>query len=258
MSSLLSLSEQKTVYLVRHGITIYPTDVTVGGSLAPKFKEVQAGGYAPLCEEGREQARKAEAIIKRLKPSFIAHTGTTRTEHTTEIVNQYIKVPVYAIPDLCDQDWGDWTNIHKQVREQLLAEGKNPPGGETKEQLKHRIMNLGWPEFFSHCSSNQNPGLLVGHDKDLKAIKDELGIGDFNPKNGEVLELVFKPHDPVFPLSIYHLSLMRDGLSKVPGVYKVRLEQAFLPGTGKDYPEESVYTEESGDSKYNQVSKLSI
>ncbi|GJL85022.1 MAG: hypothetical protein DHS20C02_07970 [Micavibrio sp.] len=258
MSSLLSLSEQKTVYLVRHGITIYPTDVTVGGSLAPKFKEVQAGGYAPLCEDGREQARKAEAIIKRLKPSFIAHTGTTRTEHTAEIINQYIKVPVYAIPDLRDQDWGDWTNIHKQVREQLLAEGKNPPGGETKEQLKHRIMNLGWPEFFSHCSSNQSPGLLVGHDTDFKAIKDELGIGNFKPKNGEVLELVFKPHNPVFPVDLSRMWLYKSTWSHDKGDLKVGGEVIMVPGTGKDYPEEPVYTEESGNSKYNQVSELSI
>jgi|GEM_PF-212210 len=123
--------------LIRHATTVWNQQ-----------KRIQGRTDTPLAPEGIAQSRRWAMELKRHRWSRILSSDSGRAEHTAQILNACLRVPVVSDSRLREQDWGIWTgrtlseikNDHPEELEKQESAGWKfcPPGGEDRRQVRLR------------------------------------------------------------------------------------------------------------------------
>ncbi len=128
---------QKTIYLSRHGATVY------------NDKELLQGiSDIPLSKKGIEESKQLAERMKNEKLDIIYYTPLSRSKHTADFVNSYHHVPMECIDSFIEMDMGH----HEGVYFPEFIEKNNEfyhrwasdtdvgmPGGESFNQVFQRI-----------------------------------------------------------------------------------------------------------------------
>jgi len=174
--------------LIRHGLTAWNLE-----------KRLQGLADIPLCEQGRSQVASWEPALKQEKIEHIVSSPLKRSWETANIIGRYLDVTVTTMPDLREQDFGQWQGmtfgeITTRFPSALEEEEKKgwqfcPPGGEARHQVARRALNS--LEQLGQNFKDQSI-LIVTHQSFIKTLVYHL------------LNKKFLPQDPV-RLRRYHL-----------------------------------------------------
>jgi len=118
-------------FLIRHGETVMNA-----------LKRCCGGGVdTTLNKDGRAQAESAAHVLQSLpeKPTLIINSGMSRTRETTEIVNQFINLPVLEDNELREHMMGEWENAPWEDIMPHLRAGTKPVGGESSDEYAARV-----------------------------------------------------------------------------------------------------------------------
>lgn len=124
-----------TVFLVRHGESIYGEERLCGWS------------DVPLSTKGREQATNLSERLKSIEFSRIISSDMVRTLETAEIINRYYKLKIEVEPGIRELNYGFWEGkSRKEIEEEFPEEYRAwrldnsiaPPGGESAIEVYER------------------------------------------------------------------------------------------------------------------------
>ena len=132
----------KTLYLIRHGQTIWNVEQRMQGHLD-----------SPLTELGRNQANVHGKVLKTyagIRELVVSPSG--RTRETAYILNSYVRAPLRFDDSLLERDCGEWsgrtlTEIETDYPQAWKARTDDgyyhrPPGGENHEDMLQRVRAL--------------------------------------------------------------------------------------------------------------------
>jgi alpha-ribazole phosphatase len=125
--------------LIRHGETDW--NVTL---------RYQGHANIPLNEQGREQARRVGARLKRYSASALYTSDIVRAAETAAIIGEMVGLTPRAMPDLREIDVGQWEGLtpeelYRRFPEHMEAFNRDPArtvrlGGESYAQLQARAL----------------------------------------------------------------------------------------------------------------------
>jgi broad specificity phosphatase PhoE len=128
-----------TLYLVRHGETLWNVEGRYQGQLDP-----------PLNERGEAQARAAARELAAVDVEAIYSSDLARAHQTAQALAELTALPVVTDPRLREIDQGGWQGILiDEIRSQWPEEIARweqqpwdccPPGGERLQELQARIL----------------------------------------------------------------------------------------------------------------------
>ena len=126
------MDQLSSFYFVRHGAT------------KPNLDGVRCGGDLdlPLTELGREQAFATAHQIRAMgiDVGLILCSSLQRTREHAAIVSRVIgNVPIAIDPMLGERHMGEWNLRSVKDTEGLLAQGMDPPGGESEQAFVARV-----------------------------------------------------------------------------------------------------------------------
>jgi probable phosphoglycerate mutase len=191
----LHILPPKPFYLVRHGQS------------EANLQRIAAGGRidTPLTELGIAQAKELAAVIHHLpvKPSRIYHSPLQRAKHTADHINAALGLDMVEIDNLKEHIYGDWENVHWDAIKPLMAEGINPPNGETYNEFAARVRSAITQALTPPHSA---PPMLVAHGGVFDSIGHLYGI-KFG-RIGNCALFYFEPvkNETTFPWTITILS----------------------------------------------------
>ncbi len=115
------------------------------GQTTSNALKVSSGGdrNPPLTEVGIKQAESAYRIMAEfgIKPSLILAAPLMRTENTARLISERMGgVELRLIPSLVERSLGEWNDQCSKDTNVRLSAGETPPGGESKESFRQRIM----------------------------------------------------------------------------------------------------------------------
>ncbi|MCX7796010.1 MAG: histidine phosphatase family protein, partial [bacterium] len=125
----------KTVFLVRHGESIYGEERLCGWS------------DVPLSTKGREQAINLSERLKGIEFSRIISSDRIRTIETAEIINRYRKLKIEIETGIRELNYGLWEGkSRKEIEEEFPEEYRMwkldnsiaPPKGESAIEVYER------------------------------------------------------------------------------------------------------------------------
>ena len=165
-----------TYFCMRHGLTDWNRE-----------SRIQGANDIPLCDEGREMARKWAETLDQGGLECILTSSLGRARETASIINERLGLPVFEDPRLGEQDWGEWTGltkaelkeIRKQVRQQeFRGFDFQPKGGESRNEVLMRACDALIEFSLEHPESSV---LVVTHNGVLKCLTYALSGLDFLP-----------------------------------------------------------------------------
>lgn len=124
-----------TVFLVRHGESIYGEERLCGWS------------DVPLSSKGKEQANNLSERLKGVKFSRIISSDMVRTIETAEIINRYQRLDIEIEPGIRELNYGLWEGkSRREIEEEFPEEYRawrldnsiSPPGGESAIEVYER------------------------------------------------------------------------------------------------------------------------
>jgi broad specificity phosphatase PhoE len=129
-----------TLYLVRHGETLWNVEGRYQGQLDP-----------PLNERGQAQARSTARELAALGVDAIYSSDLARAFETAQALAELTGLPVITDPRLREINQGEWQgiligDIRSRWPEQIARWEQHPweccpPGGERLDQIQARIMD---------------------------------------------------------------------------------------------------------------------
>jgi broad specificity phosphatase PhoE len=140
--------QKQNFYLIRHGQTVANAAQWRSGSIDTE-----------LTEKGRAQARE---IAARLAESGIPFTSIvsshlSRARETADIVNARLRLPRHILPELAEQDYGDWAGrTYGETPDHHLHD---PPNGESREIFRRRVL----AGIAQACALDPGTPLIVCH-----------------------------------------------------------------------------------------------
>lgn len=124
-----------TIFLVRHGESIYGEERLCGWS------------NVPLSDRGREQTVSLAERLKDIKFSRIISSDMIRTIETAEIINRYHNLEIEIEPNIRELNYGLWEGkSRKEIEKEFPKEYEAwridnsiaPPGGESALEVYNR------------------------------------------------------------------------------------------------------------------------
>jgi len=168
---------QKHFYMIRHGET--------EGNAA----DVYTGHHdSPLTDKGRAQAAAVIDIVDKLSipPAAIYHSHLSRARDTAVILNENLKLPLHEHPDIAEQDLGDWVGQPLSEIKPLIAQGYDPPNGETWHDFSARVQNA----MTEILTAHDTPVLIASHGRVFRAFGDLYGISIRSVRNCQLYEFI--------------------------------------------------------------------
>jgi broad specificity phosphatase PhoE len=99
------------VILVRHG----QTDENVSGKISGQ-------GDAPLNASGREQAQLVATVLMPLGVTHLFASPVARARQTAEVLAQHLQLPIEAVADLREVEYGEWEGkFFRDIRQHPIA-----------------------------------------------------------------------------------------------------------------------------------------
>jgi 2,3-bisphosphoglycerate-dependent phosphoglycerate mutase len=157
--------------LVRHGESEYNAKKLFTGT-----------SDAPLTAAGREEITQLATQITDLKPDLAYTSRLSRAQDTLAILlheNNWDNVPVRAVTEFNERDYGDLTGLNKSdvkktfgatTFDKLRRGWDEPiPGGETLKMVSERVV----PYFLQHILPKLQSGrsvLIVTHNHSLRTL----------------------------------------------------------------------------------------
>jgi len=175
--------QSRTFYFVRHGAT------------EPNIFGVRCGGDLdfPLTELGRQQARASAERLRamNIRIGVIVCSGLRRTRQHAEIVSEILGgVPITIDPLLNERCMGEWNLRSVAATEPLLAQGMDPPGGESEEVFVARVSEA-FERFRMLLPLNP---LIVSSKAVARVLNLLLGAkGRLTLENGEMVQFTMQP-----------------------------------------------------------------
>ena len=109
-----------TFYFLRHGETEFN-----------RLKLVAGSTDVELNDTGREQARRAIALVRPLGVSHIVSSGLRRARDTAAIIAAALGISHTVVAGLAERNWGALEAKPQTAR----GAGETPPGAETTDQF---------------------------------------------------------------------------------------------------------------------------
>lgn len=171
----------KTIFLVRHGTTLYNEKDLLQGRMDN-----------PLNEKGLMEARQVSEILKEERIEIIYHSPLKRAIQTSEEINSSHKTKLKELKSFIEIDLGDWEGqeFKKIIKEKsdiyqkwLIDPDIPIPGGESFNQVFFRVKSGVNEIIKSHYKSI----LIVGHATVNRAI-----LGHFlkmNPSSARLFRM---------------------------------------------------------------------
>ena len=165
-----------TFFCMRHGLTDWNRE-----------NRIQGNSDIPLCDEGRDMAKKWTESLTGNGLDCILTSGLSRAKETAAILNEVLNLPVFEDKRLGEQDWGRWTGLTKaelkamrdQVRKQeAKGFGFRPEGGESRDEVLFRACDALIEFAAAHPGESV---LVVTHNGVLKCLTHALSGSDFLP-----------------------------------------------------------------------------
>ena len=145
-----------TIFLIRHGEVKWNRENSYIGSTD-----------LPLNANGTSQAGLVAEYLERRNVSAVYSSDLIRAHETAEIIAARLGLPVHAIPDLREVDYGEWEGLtESEVRERypriFRAWRRDPsgvriPGGETFAELRDRA----FPAFCRIAQAHPDENIAV-------------------------------------------------------------------------------------------------
>ncbi|HEX4143599.1 MAG TPA: histidine phosphatase family protein [Pirellulales bacterium] len=153
--------------LVRHGETAWNVEHRLQGQRAD----------LPLTERGRAQAAATSCYLKSWSIGSAYCSDALRARQTAQTICDVRGLSPVETPSLRELDFGDWEGLtHEQARDgdpiRVRAWEQNPlawapPGGESLEQLAHRVQSFVQGLLREHVNETV---LLVSHGGPLRVL----------------------------------------------------------------------------------------
>jgi len=174
--------ESSSFYFVRHGAT------------EPNLRGIRCGGDLDLAltDVGRDQACETARRIRamQLDVGLIVCSSLKRTRQHAQIIREALgDVPIAFDPLLDERRMGEWNLRSVAKTEVLLAQGMNPPGGETEQQFVDRVTAA-----FERLQMLLPLNPLVVSSKAVARVLNLLlgGKGRLTLDNGEMVQFIMK------------------------------------------------------------------
>lgn len=164
--------EPTRIALVRHGVTANTEGYVLDGR----------GGVDPcLSERGREQARRAAALVADLvgsAPVRLVTSDLVRARETGAIIGERLGVEADADPAWDEQNFGDWDgaalpHLLGQKPVELGRLRSDPdyrrPGGESHRDLAARVGTA-----YEHCVAAGGTHVIVCHRKPILVVLERV------------------------------------------------------------------------------------
>jgi len=175
--------QSSTFCFVRHGAT------------EPNITGLRCGGDLDLAltELGREQALATARQIRDMNVGIglIVCSSLKRTRQHAEIVSGVLGgVPIIIDPLLGERRMGEWNLRSVAATEVLLAQGMDPPGGESEQNFVARVT-----EAFKRFPMLLPLNPLVVSSKAVARVLNLLlgGSGRLTLGNGEIVQFTIQP-----------------------------------------------------------------
>lgn len=192
------MNQKTCVILVRHGQTEWN-----------RFERFRGRADVPLNEAGILQAAATgERVAAEWQPSAIYTSPLSRSVKTAEAIARHFGLPVQAMAELADIDYGEWQGLSpEEVSHTWKTELDNwyekphlarIPGGESLSELRERAMKAvneligrhpgGTIVIVGHTVINRIIllGVLgLGNDRFWRIKQDTCAINVFEAENGE-------------------------------------------------------------------------
>jgi probable phosphoglycerate mutase len=181
--------------LIRHGETDWNAEGRYQGQVD-----------IPLNAKGREQAAQIAHALSGANLAAIYTSDLARASETAKALAQAADLQVRVDPRLREINQGRWEGrlfdeIRAQFPEELKRRRKNPlafgpPGGETVQQVRERVLGALADIVRRHPAQNV---AIVSHGLALAIVRAHYGdyqarkIWDLVPGNGEIVEIEVEP-----------------------------------------------------------------
>jgi broad specificity phosphatase PhoE len=166
-----------TILLTRHG----ETDWNAEG-------RVQGHTDRPLNETGLAQARRLAGELADERIDAVYASDLARALDTARLVAEPHGLPVVAITDLRERNFGSWEGLLDQEILERFPQAHTGPWGddETPEELEERVLRA-----LHMIAANHPDGrvLVVSHGGPLRAMLRQCGLRADWIENCHVLEL---------------------------------------------------------------------
>lgn len=159
-------------YFVRHGVTDHNLARLVMGQ-----RDI------PLNERGREQARRAAALLRARGIASIVASPLSRASETAWIIGTELSVPVTLLDGLKERHWGEIEGRSHAERPWLHA----PAGAETLEDFTARVLGT------LAAAEMPSPALVVAHSGICRVLRRSLAIDDGEGRVPNGMPLLFAP-----------------------------------------------------------------
>lgn len=169
--------------LLRHGQTVWNRE-----------KRIQGSGNSPLTAKGITSCRAWGTLLSKSSWNRIIVSPLQRTQHTAELVNESLQLPIEIDTQIREQNWGAWEGLTlDQVKstypgalETLVQCGWEfrPPEGESRKELLDRVLT----SLKGHCK--HRPGenfLLITHLGVIKSLLYFIEGRDYLPEEPKIV-----------------------------------------------------------------------
>jgi uncharacterized phosphatase len=173
---------ETTILLVRHGETDWNAE-----------HRVQGHTDRPLNERGRAQAHALAQQLAGEPLDAVYASDLSRAYETARIVADTHSLPVEALPELRERDFGTWEGLtDEEILERFPDTRTGGPWGdaETRDELETRILAAMGRVVARHPGGRV---LVVTHGGPLRVMRARCGVdGQGSIANCHVVRLAFR------------------------------------------------------------------
>ncbi|WP_297820325.1 histidine phosphatase family protein [uncultured Lactobacillus sp.] len=170
----------KTIYLVRHGETLFNV-----------HHKIQGACDSPLTELGKKQAQLVHNYFKNKFIHFDAAFCSTqqRASDTLEIITQN-KIQYSRIKNLCEKDHGQYEGQDEYMLPWRRGYSRSNPAFESDEHVTYRMI-CAMDEILSQTKEGEKI-LVVGHGTALRLFTKHINPEFSAYSNCEIVQMVAK------------------------------------------------------------------
>jgi probable phosphoglycerate mutase len=144
------------IILARHGETDWNRE-----------RRWQGHSDRPLNDTGRQQAEALAAQLAGEPIAAVYSSDLMRAHETARLVANELGLDVVAIPGLRERRFGSWEGLQDVEVERQFPGALGPPDGETREEMKRRVLESLKAIAASHP---ERTVLVVSHGGPIKAV----------------------------------------------------------------------------------------